>query len=642
MFNKQKDKNSVTIAGSLRPSQLIWTYGPGAVVDLQNVSVMTIGLQSWEGPAWSRSVVCIDEPRLLARIRKILPYVKELRVPPVAKENLYEEGGFRNTYGVTVSIFPRWYRCRVCNLLSSMDSGSVFEVKGSSPFNLKVVHKNCPKTKGKDAPAVPARFLIACKNGHVSDFPWREYVHGGPTQCKGTLRFYERGSSLQTENLVVFCEECKATKNMAMAFGKSAKQNLPKCLGIHPHFGVNAKQTRCNEDVKTLMLGASNSWFPKVLSVLSLPKEYMRPNNQLRDLVKKAFDDLQEIGADTKAELEETIKKGFFRRHYPELVKHSVEEIWEELERIRKQKDETDDSEKGDDTESILLPEWRSLTSSKIPFKAEEFEAVNSQVPAGFENYFSRIVLVNRLKEVRALIGFTRLEAEDPMLDDVKQPQWSSLSSERTTWLPAMEMRGEGIFIQFNEDTLREWEARPEVKDRENKLLNAHRRWRLARKKPEGKFPGIRYVLLHTFAHLMIRELSLACGYNSASIKERIYSCTEGPEPMAGVLLYTSASDSDGTLGGLVDLGQTDNLSPLLQEALHQARICSSDPLCSEYDPNNQEDGALDIHLAACHVCSYVPETSCEISNRYLDRALLIETMAGSAAAFFDVPDDSL
>lgn len=646
MVNKQKNKSSVTIAGEVRPSQLIWTYGPGSVIDLQNVSVMTLGLQNWESCSWNP--VRIYEPRLLAQVQRLLPYVRELRVPPVANESIYDEGGFKNNVGVPVSLFPRWYRCRICGLLSSIDSGSVFEVKGASPFNLKVVHKNCPRFKNKPAPAVPARFLIACKNGHISDFPWREYVHGGPTQCKGTLRFSEKGSSLQTENLLVSCDGCKKTKNMAMAFGKSAKQNLPKCPGTTPHFGSLAKASICNEDVKTLMLGASNSWFPKVLTVLSLPKEFSIKPNPLKQQVQNAWNDLNDLGASTKAELANTLAKSIFSRIYPDLVVYSVDDIWSEIERCRTLESTSNDTGENIETndqdapETILLPEWRSLTSSKIPFKADEFEAVNGKVPAGFEPYFSRIVLVNRLKEVRALLGFTRLEAEDPMLNDSNQPHWSRLSAENTPWLPAMEMRGEGIFIQFNEETLQHWETLPEVKEREAKLFEAHKRWRLARNKPVGKFPGIRYVLLHTFSHIMIRELSLACGYDAASIRERIYSSSDGTENMAGVLLYTSASDSDGTLGGLVELGKEENLMPLLREGLHLTRICSSDPLCSEYDPSNQDDGALNIHLAACHVCSYVAETSCEVSNRYLDRALLVETMAGPGAAFFKLSDDSL
>lgn len=174
------------------------------------------------------------------------------------------------------------------------------------------------------------------------------------------------------------------------------------------------------------------------------------------------------------------------------------------------------------------------------------------------------------------------------------------------------------------------------MREREGKLLAAYAAWRKARNRsPEG-FPGIRYVLLHTFAHAMIRELSLACGYSAASIRERIYaSSASESEPMAGVLLYTASSDSDGTLGGLVDLGKADNLEPLLTEGIKAMQICSSDPLCSDYDPTAADSATLDMRLAACHACSYVSETSCENGNLFLDRAILTETLVGPDCAFF-------
>jgi hypothetical protein len=138
--------------------------------------------------------------------------------------------------------------------------------------------------------------------------------------------------------------------------------------------------------------------------------------------------------------------------------------------------------------------------------------------------------------------------------------------------------------------------------------------------------------MLHTFSHLLIRELSLECGYNAASIRERIYANLEGDAAMAGILLYTAAADSDGTLGGLIELGKPDNLGRLIQQALHRATICSSDPLCSEHKP--EQDRSL--HAASCHACAFVAETSCERGNRYLDRALLIPTFDSLDAAFFN------
>jgi hypothetical protein len=194
--------------------------------------------------------------------------------------------------------------------------------------------------------------------------------------------------------------------------------------------------------------------------------------------------------------------------------------------------------------------------------------------------------------------------------------------------VPASEVHGEGIFLRFDEERVGAWEKLASVLERDAVMRKGHRGWRNARKlDPEKGYPGARYTMIHTFAHLLIRELALECGYNSASIRERIYA----NEEMAGVLLYTAAADSDGTLGGLVELGEPETLGRLIDQALERASVCASDPLCSEHEPD--KDGTL--HAAACHACTFVSETSCERGNRYLDRAFLVRTFKNGDTAFF-------
>lgn len=144
----------------------------------------------------------------------------------------------------------------------------------------------------------------------------------------------------------------------------------------------------------------------------------------------------------------------------------------------------------------------------------------------------------------------------------------------------------------------------------------------------------MRYVLLHSLSHVLMRQVALECGYTMASIRERIYAREEGEPggPMAGILLYTAAPDSEGTLGGLVSLGEPTSLGRHLDAALEAARLCSSDPLCSEHHPFSS---GLTLHGAACHACLFAPETSCERGNKYLDRLSLVPTFAGGGGAFF-------
>lgn len=205
------------------------------------------------------------------------------------------------------------------------------------------------------------------------------------------------------------------------------------------------------------------------------------------------------------------------------------------------------------------------------------------------------------------------------------------LSKHDLNWVPACEVHGEGIFIRFNEEKIRQWEQSEPVVKRNVMLRAGYEGWRIAHHRNGNVgYPGARYYLLHTLAHLIIREFALECGYNAASIQERIYASNDD-QPMAGILLYTAAADSDGTLGGLVDLGKADSLERILDLALHRAEICSSDPLCSMH--NSSEDRTL--HGAACHACSFLAETSCEAGNRYLDRALVVPTFECKDSAFF-------
>jgi hypothetical protein len=250
----------------------------------------------------------------------------------------------------------------------------------------------------------------------------------------------------------------------------------------------------------------------------------------------------------------------------------------------------------------------------------------------GFEKQIGRVLLLERLREVNALLGFTRVEAPEETSDPNERPQMAGLARRKPDWVPANQVHGEGIFIQFDEEALRTWEALDGVKHVDQMLDAGHRGWRNSRHlDPNEGYPGIRYAMLHTLSHLLIRELALECGYNAASIRERIYADTSSANHQAGILIYTAAADSDGTLGGLVDLGKPDNLGRLLRQALNRSKVCSSDPLCSEHDPGKDRS----LHAAACHACSLVAETSCERGNRYLDRSLLVPTLERIDAAFF-------
>lgn len=600
--------------GQVRPSQLLWTYGPGALIDLPNLSVVTMGLDRWN----TDQCPPLDEARLLAAVQRVLgPQVKQLRIPPFAAEDGADPFSTEAKIGVPVRPFPRWLRCVKCGLLSEYDSG-LFRLK-INPFRPELthfVHENCEK--GANADAVPARFLLACRNGHLDDFPWHWFVHGGPSECKGTLRFFESGASMQTENLWVKCDACGEAMQLAKAFGLSGQKNLPACRGRHPHLGTF--DDSCEERPRAVLLGATNSWFPVTVSALAIPLE----KNQLSQLVLDGWNYFKEINSAEALEgMRIVLSSGGL---LPGIDKYETDQIWDAIQE-RKDGSAIDIISEGD----IKQPEWDAMVSPSPPTDWPHFLSTSALPPPTYSGIIESVVLLERLREVNALIGYTRVEAPEEAADDDERPQMASLCKGNPDWVPASEVHGEGIFIRFEENAVTQWEQRPSVKERSNAIEQGHHGWRNARNlKPEIGFPGIRYVMLHTFAHILIREMALECGYNAASIRERIYASND-ESPMAGVLIYTAAADSDGTLGGLVELGKPENLGRLIEHALSRATICSSDPLCAEHNPS--EDRSL--HAASCHACSFVSETSCERGNRYLDRALLVNTLACTDGAFF-------
>ena len=610
-----------TRVGELRPSQLLWSFGCGALVDLPNISVIVMGLDYWR----TERSIPIPENRLLGAVQRVLgPQVARLLAPPIVETDgpivpFSEEARI----GVPVNAFPRWLRCPICQMLGEIDSG-LFELKPNPyrPDRTKFVHANC--NRAKRPIAVPARFLAACRNGHMDDFPWHWFVHRGYSDCRGRLTFYEIGASLQTENLWVECT-CEQKRPMSEAFGERGQRALPACRGRHPQLGISAED--CDEQLRAVLLGASNSWFPVTMSVLSLPPK----GGRLGKLVEDKWFLLKDIPS--KDVLPLVLNPLLISRQIPGFEEFEMVEIWEAIAEKREQ--EAGESGEEEYSFDFKTPEWEVLTSPTPPSDFPDFLVRKVDPPSKYAGYIKGVLLAERLREVNALIGFTRVEPPDEGREGGQPPPRAPLSRSQPQWVPANEVRGEGIFLQFDPTKLEEWLSRNSVKGREKELIQGHRGWRSARRlePPEANFPGMVYVLLHSIAHLLIRELALECGYSAASIRERIYASSSGTSvEKAGILLYTAAPDSDGTLGGLVSLGRPGNLEKLIDQALSRANICSSDPLCAEHEAAN----ARTLHGAACHACLFVSETSCERGNRYLDRATVVPTFQSDDVGFFE------
>lgn len=613
MSDVTKEKRKI---GDLRPSQLLYTFGIGAIVELPNLSVMVMGLDDWPIEQGSSE---ISEPRLLRAVQQELgQQVVKLLTPPVTPESTgYQANPFDDTanVGVPVAPFPRWLLCPYCRLLAPVQSG-LFELK-LDPYRKdrsRYVHRNCKKP-GKPPTVLPARFLVACKNGHLDDFPWVEYVHKGRTECRYELRLYELGASGEVSDIQLQCVRCDKKRRLSDAFGPDGPTHLPQCRARWPHLR-KFDENGCNELQRAILLGASNSWFPVMLSALSIPTV----TNKLGQLIEQNWAELEECESAREVKLKRKLLRG--------LSAYTDDQIWEAVEKKKDAEDEEDE-----EVSDLREPEWKVFSNPDPKLNSRDFKLKVVDPPNGYQQILHKVVLGERLREVRSLIGFTRIESPGDYSEMTELPddRRAPLSRKDPRWTPTSDVRGEGIFLQFSEEAVQAWLRK--VGELHTEFINAHRRWRTTRGlDPEMNYPTMRYVLLHSLAHALIRQFSSECGYTTASIRERIYSRGESTdhEPMAGILLYTAAPDSEGTLGGLVSLGEPKTLARHLDQALEGIRLCTSDPLCAEHRPIGDS-----LHGASCHACLFLPETSCERGNRYLDRSALVSTVERAEFAFF-------
>lgn len=607
-------RSGPTRIGQIRPSHVMTQAGVGAVVDLPNFSVIVRGLDTW--PREAQNVVA--EPRLLAEVRRRLgDQVIALKTAPWDPRD--DEW---SSNGVPVTPFPGWLRCPACFRLGRFD-GSTFALHhrwAKRPDMARIVHsQGCPRQHNRRDSSrracVPARFVVACERGHLDDFPYDDFVHrAGATPCPGPRLEMRDAASTLTPQVTIKCLECDSSRNISEVTGEKGRALLPRCRGRHPHLQTFRE---CGEELRLMVVGASNLWFGLSASALHLPTE-----RHVDDEVSAHWDIL---GSQPSQGLVAVLVDSM--PQLKPLRSFSADLVWQSIERLRAQGGPTADED--DEPADLRSAEWDLLSHPTTEREDADFRARPTQLPASFSGALQQVVLVSRLREVRALLGFTRIAA----LEDgaAPAPYRAPLSKEAPTWVPAVEQRGEGIFLEFREDRVREWERR--VSDHPHFRAMADAWSRYAPPRDLSTIPPVplaRYTLLHTISHLLIRQMALECGYSSASIRERLYVGTPD-DPAAGVLLSTAASDSEGTLGGLVALGRPVELDRLLVSALEDAERCSSDPLCADHLPRSP---STDLHAAACHACLFASETSCESNNRWLDRAVLVDITDGDGLAF--------
>ena len=626
--------------GEVRHSQLITTYGPGAMVDLPDCSVVIGGLNFWMyGPDHPPEE--IDEPRLIAKLRQSLNVgALRLRKPPVHDVG---PGGQNRPGGIRSPEFPNWF-------VAQLDETKEFDGKTYRSRPL-VEGARLDKRKYVDADrkahrVVPVRFVQSCPNGHLSDIDWREFVHRGKTTCRSTLRLDEAGAGNDFTEIFVRCSNPACMEKFNRRQLSEAKQKLKGddderpalgfCQGHRPWLGPfgqefcdNGKGKDGSYVNRLLVRSASNAYFPELISAISIPE----PIDAVREVISTHLKAFEKITSAAKLDMWlEDFAPDHIKEH---LTGTAPDVIFQALEAIR------GGEAAPEKTEALKRQELRALVGpidglqrgrGSSRFEAETLDL--SAKPAWFQQRINRVLKVHQLREVMALLGFTRLEPVvsqidgDPLDLGVKR---AKIDVKEETWLPAVENLGEGIFLSFDPDAIRTWIKSVGAAQQLSKHRDAFKIWNKEHGLTEDKFqwPGGAYVMLHSLAHLLITEAALDCGYGASAIKERIYAFDDIGY---GILLYTGGSGSEGSLGGLV--GLADRSDDLLAMALERAALCSNDPFCASHDPNSELEKRY-AHGAACHGCLLIAETSCERRNEFLDRALVVPTLIQRDAAFF-------
>ncbi len=595
----------------LRQSQLITTYGPGAMVDLPDTSVIVSGLRDWTFLGSER----VDEPRLVAKLRTLLTVpALYLRTPPRHDENSDKKAL------VGARIFPTWFLVKQAR---RSPANPHWLRRRLVPWDQLDRGKFLDEDH-KRKPVVPVRFVCGCRRGHVDDLDWRRFVHRGATSCRRRLWIEERGTGADISDTHGVCE-CGVERSLYEA-SQPGNEALGQCAGKRPWIGQFATEP-CNETYRLLVRTASNAYFSQTMGVISLPET----DGDIAGTVTRHFERLKD--ADDLGVLANFRKIPELHTAFADFADESV------LEEYARQKGGGEPDEVPVKTaEFRVLDDGAAAIGEDDPrsrFHAET--ALREEWDNGGDARLAKIdklVLVHRLREVVALLGFTRFEAFSPDQNgelDINVIRASL--DESVTWLPAVENRGEGLFLSFREDAVREWLKRPGVQNRGTQILAGWKIWASKFHRPEKDFPDLPYVMLHSLSHMLITSITLDCGYPASALRERVYA----REGNYGILIYTGSSDSEGTLGGLVETGR--RISDHLRRALDRARMCSNDPVCAERAPDSRLEGRM-LQGAACHGCLLIAETSCEQRNYFLDRALVVPTVADGDAAFFDSRDN--
>lgn len=628
---------------SVRAAHLINQYGVGAMVNFRDQVLMTAAPKTW-----SAGVFPIYEERLQ----------KKLGVDYFGLPFNQDE---KNISGAISYVrFPQWYFCPQCHCFMPIkdwikayrNQSSKKEVD-EDPYMMREPHcPSCSEGLRERVRLVVARLVTICEHGHINDFPWVKWAHRNVDCCceHPSLTIYTKKTGTYSfGNIVVKCLTCQAESDLSGVMAIDLFETIDKqtgrkdflCQGGHPW--KNSFE-ECSTYPRAVLRGASSVYFPVEESSLAIPPYETEFKNNIRNTV--SFRNGMENVNDTRND--ECMPQEEKEREVKKYITRTAGKIVQELGSIMKEEDIKDylqelwRNDGGTSHEPIDMDESRrksreeeydALTGEakgadkegRCDFVREELEDCRAHLP-----FLSQVVLIHKLREVRALVGFSRV---NPVKDMADKEHFVNIKDEKTRFYPGYQVFGEGIFMRFDSRQIALWEADNELSLRKReKMIDKHFHQSFFGQGSSRQITA-KGILLHSFAHALIRQLSFECGYSISSLRERLYYDQEDGvgKDMSGILIYTASGDSEGTMGGLVRQGYMETLPKIIKKAINTIRHCSNDPICSL----SHGQGRFAMNLAACHACMLLPETSCEEFNSLLDRAMLIGTMEEPEIGFF-------
>jgi hypothetical protein len=622
----------------VRRTQAITPFGVGAMIDFPGpVSLIHCGLDAWpfNENDLNHFEFRIEDERRLAERLGVAFFVQPM-------DFRYARTGVdTNLPNLNLKLpflrFPKWHVCPRC--------GRMFEA-ALQDRAAPVCEGPIGSGKDKGSPhkrrnTIQVRFIAACIHGHLQDFPWWEWLFQSPNpERSGRLRMITSGSA-SLAGIKVVCEENSEvirSRTLAGAFEfapgqPSALSRLGiLCRGDNPALGIPSAiypSPGCDGHLYPLLRGGANVYFPHVLSSIYLPPIGKLADEEVLEILENSRV-WQFLSMNAQATPERKVSVDYARV----VLENFYRETKIEPGKLAEAANRKLAGESGRENKIVLND------SPEQAFRRQEYELFSKDIEEGYpktnllirsesiseyepiiRDFFRRVSLLHKLRETRAFVGFSRVFPEDNL--DNRQRR-ALISRSVKNWLPGVIVRGEGIFLQFDENKIHRWQEEwLDVLNQRITPLNKTMDQLSIKRNQQAREVTPRFVVIHTLAHLLINELIYECGYGSASLRERLYSA-DGEDPMAGILIYTAAGDSEGTMGGLVRMGKPGRLEGVLRRALENARWCSTDPVCIE----SHGQGPDNCNLAACHSCALLPETSCEEMNRLLDRGLVIGTLS--------------